>query len=288
MANVLVYQHQDSFSLTQLQGIKGIQMIDCLSAIGKKLWLQNEAWPRDQIVWLEGVAHETLNRRGRQQYVISSLLEARGVEVRTDRYLPFQGGHILQTPEHVFCASSCAIDQESHQHAFDRGVRLPWSLESLASFRGGESERFIRGHLPNAIVLPSLTGLPWSYHADLSVAFLGKRALISDPSLFASAVYHSDIEVGLQEVERILCGAGYEPLRFPLFYEPTACIFHAPLNGICLNGCFYYSLIEGMTEFNDFVKDFFAKNIPTRAEAILLPPGFLGRGGGLRCLSLEW
>lgn len=98
----------------------------------------------------------------------------------------------------------------------------------------------------------------------------------------------SIIEVGLQEVERILSNVGYEPLRFPLFYDPERSVFHAPLNGLNLNGCFYYTLIEGMAEFNEFVKDFIAKKIPTPTEPVLLPSELLGRGGGLRCLSLEW
>jgi hypothetical protein len=288
MANLLIYHPQGFLGLNPLGELPSVELVDHQSLIGKKIQLLNEIWLQDQILWLDGLAYETLNNRAQQQYAVSSLLHERGVTVLSDRYLPFQGGHILRAKDQVFCATSCAIDHESRQHAFDRGQRLKWGMEDLDHFKRGASSEFIRKHLPGAIPLPSLRELPWSYHADLAVAFLGNLALVSDPSLFSRCAFPPQLEEGLQAFEHILQAAGYETLRLPLYFDPATNMFHAPLNGLTIDGCFYYSLIEGMTEFNDFVKDFMRANLSLAAAPVIFPPSFLGLGGGLRCLSLEW
>ena len=161
-------------------------------------------------------------------------------------------------------------------------------MEDLEEFKRGRSSEFIRKHLPDAIPLPTLRVLPWSYHADLAVAFLGNLALLSDPSLFSRSALDPRIEEGLQTFEHILQSAGHETLRFPLYFEVATSVFHAPLNGLTIDGCFYYTLIEGMTEFNAFVKNFVESHSQLKAAPVYLPPSCLGLGGGLRCLSLEW
>ncbi len=288
MANLLIYHPQGFLGLTPLGELPSVELVDHQSLIGKKIQLLNEIWLRDQILWLDGLAHETLNNRGQHQYAVSSLLHERGVTVLTDRYLPFQGGHILRAKDQVFCATSCAIDHESHQQAFDRGQRLKWGMEDLEHFKRGKSSDFIRKHLPGAIPLPSLRALPWSYHADLAVAFIGNLALVSDPSLFSQCALAPQIEEGLQAIEHILQTAGHETLRFPLYFDVSTNLYHAPLNGLMIDGCFYYSLIDGMTAFNEFVEDFVRANLSLAAVPVFFPPSFLGLGGGLRCLSLEW
>ncbi len=274
--------------LGRLRTLPGVELIPHESVVSKKMYLHQEIWLRDQVLWIDGVAHETLNTRAQQQYIITSLLTERGVRVETNHYLPFQGGHVLQNAEDTFCASSCAIDQYQHQRGFDRGAREKWGAESLEQFQSGESTRFIRRHLPQATVLPSLLGLPWSYHADLSACLIGKLALLSDPSLFFVSELESRIEEGVRQTERLLQESGYSVLRFPLYFDPAASLFHAPLNGLVLADCFYYTLIDGMTEFNDFVKSYVRENVSFRAEPVFFPKTFLGSGGGLRCLSLQW
>jgi hypothetical protein len=288
MANLLIYHPQGFLGLTPLGELPAVEVVDHQSLIGKKIQLLNEIWLRDQIVWLDGMAYETLNNRAQHQYAVTSLLHERGITVLTDRYLPFQGGHLIQGKDQLFCATSCAIDHKSRQHAFDRGQRLKWGLEDLEQFKRGHSSEFIRKHLPGVIPLPSLRELPWSYHADLTIAFLGNLALVSDPSLFSQCAFSSQIKEGLQAIEHILQTAGFETLRFPLYFDAATNVFHAPLNGLTIDGCFYYSLIEGMTAFNEFVKDFVRANLSLAAVPVIFPPSFLGLGGGLRCLSLEW
>ena len=272
-----------------LTGLPLTEFISAGSLLSNKLKLLGETWVRDQIVWLGDGIHETLNSKGSSQYLITAFLESRGLTVRSDHFLPMQGGHVVKTPRYTLCASSAGIDPFGKGQEMARGLRQSWPLESLSRFLTGESRRALLA-FPQLTPVPSLDPLPWSYHADLMLFPLGGNLLLlADPSAGTCASQVSspmrEAQLWLSDYLQVL---GYELLPFPLYYRASDGKFHSPLNGLIIEGTYYFTLLTGMDDFNEDVLAYAQERLPVPSKPVYLPQDLLGSGGGLRCLSLDW
>lgn len=287
-----IMQAFDGQALEVLKSLPEVQLLNDSTSITQKIIQMNGIWIRDHIVKLNNQWFESCNRRSQKKNVMAEFLRKQGVAINPEVFIPIQGGHLVRVGQIVYCASSCGINPMHIEKSFHTQDRHKWELETIPSFESGISSRFIKNFDPHLTVIPSLVDFPWSYHLDLVIAPLGEnKILLSDPLMgcnhFSESRKHA-LQVALDYYTFLLAAQGFEVIPFPVYFDESNGTSHSPLNGLKIGKYFFYTLIRGMDDFNQFVITY-VERLSTSIEflPVYLNPGGLGKNGGLRCLSLE-
>lgn len=295
MSHFLIFNAFTDESTKILEKHPEVKILKMSDVIVKKIHLANGPWIRDHIVKINENYYETCNPKGIKKIIVAEYLRRQGLKISHLNFMPIQGGHLVKMNGENYCASSCGVNFSQTLLDFSTHTHHSWEYESLEEFKKGESSAVINKLDPKIKVIPSLREFPWSFHLDLLVAPLSTKEILLSNPLLGINVFTPEQKDSLQNTlsyyQHLFEAYGFKIYHFPTYLElgGQKPIFHSPLNGLMIDKCFYFTLIEGMDEFNNFTLQYTQSlTLPVEFKPIFLPLSALGKGGGLRCLSLEF